>query len=72
MIRPKPPTLGSQQAADELNARLGMNIKGDAADPLANKINSVIPNRVTRDERGVQMVSPNDRENVRRDLKKRK
>lgn len=37
-----------KQADDELAHRLALNVLGDPGDPLANKINSIIPERVTR------------------------
>jgi len=72
VAREKPPTLASELAKKELVERLGMDVKGDPNDPLANKVNSVIPLRVVRDDKGMQHIGPNDRERVRRESDQRR
>jgi len=62
MIREKPETIAGAQAKQELVDRLSMNVKGDPNDTFANAVNKVIPLRVTRDDKGVQTIGPNDRE----------
>jgi hypothetical protein len=45
------------QADKELSDRMHMNVHGEAGDPLAAKIDSIIPQRVTRS--GVHYDNPN-------------